>query len=82
MSYRMTLKELKRKQPDLINSLLPDYSEERAVAVANRILSDLDSLEHLEESYTRERKKGLDSEDEHQFKIKMRRIAGLLIRVY
>jgi regulator of RNase E activity RraB len=73
----MNLKELRRKQPDLINSLLPDYSEERAVEVANNILSDLDSLEKLEEGYIEERKKGLDSEEERQFKIKMRRIAEL-----
>ena len=79
MSSRMNFKELKRKQPDLINSLLDDYSEERAVEVANSILSDLDSLEQLEEGYIVERKKGLDSEEERQFKIKMRRIAELPI---
>jgi len=50
---------------------------ERATEVANRILSDLDSLEQLEEDYIGERKKGLDSEQERQFRIKMRRIAGL-----
>lgn len=80
MSSRMTFKELKIKQSDLINSLLTHYSEERATEVANRILSDLDSLEQLEEDYIGERKKGLDSEQERQFRIKMRRIAELPIK--
>jgi len=51
MSRKMTLPELKEHYPELINSLLADYSEDRACKLANKILNSLDDLDKLEEDY-------------------------------
>ena len=54
----MTLEQLKKAQSDLINAVLADYPEKRAVELANKILRDLDDLDKLEEEHIVKRTDG------------------------